>query len=257
MTRSRFAGLPALAAAVVAAAVVWQIAAGRAAGGAALFFPPPSAILAAFARRIADGTLSAAAGITALRVLSGVALAAPAAICLGALAGWSPDVRRTLDPALAAGHAIPKIAALPLFLVALGIGETARVALVAVSAFFPLAINTMAGVAEISPVHFDVARHYGASRARTFRRVVLPGALPLVLVGLRLALTIGLVIAIALELVAADDGLGSWIWRAWQTFSIDDLYAGLLAASLFGIAIQALLAAASRRLVRWRSARSV
>ncbi|HKB70471.1 MAG TPA: ABC transporter permease [Thermoanaerobaculia bacterium] len=257
MTRSRFAGLPALLTAVVVAGVAWQIAARHFSRGAAIFFPPPSAILAALGRRVADGTLPAAAGITAARVLAGVALASPLAIGLGALAGWSVSARRTLDPALAAGHAIPKIAALPLFLVALGIGETARVALVAVSAFFPLAINTMAGVAEISPVHFEVARHYGASRARTFRRVVLPGALPLILVGLRLALTIGLVITIALELVAANDGLGSWIWRAWQTFSIDDLWAGLVAASLFGIAIQALLAAASRRLVRWRPGRTV
>lgn len=257
MKRPRFSGVPALAAALAAGGIAWELSARPSSGGAALFFPAPSVILAAFFRRIADGSLAAAGAATALRVLAGVAIAAPVAIALGALAGWSPAVRRTLDPALAAGHAIPKVAALPLFLVVLGIGESARVALVAVSAFFPLAINTMAGAAEISPVHFEVARHYGASRARTFFRVVLPGALPLILVGLRLALTIGLVIAIALELVAANDGLGSWIWRAWQTFSIDDLWAGLLAASLFGIAIQAAVAFASRRLVRWRPGRSV
>jgi NitT/TauT family transport system permease protein len=255
--RARFSGVATLLVGAGTAAVLWEIVARRLTGGAALFFPPPTAILAAAVRRFADGSLSAAAGTTAARVLAGVALAAPVGIGLGALAGWTPAVRRTLDPALAAGHAVPKIAALPLFLVAFGIGETARVLLVAISAFFPLAINTMAGVAEISPVHFDVARHYGASRAGTFRRVVLPGALPLVLVGLRLALTIALVVAIAIELVAADDGLGAWIWRAWQTFSIEDLWAGLLTASLFGIAIQAGLAVASRRLVRWRTPRTV
>ncbi|HET9793910.1 MAG TPA: ABC transporter permease [Thermoanaerobaculia bacterium] len=255
MNRGRVAGAPAILLAGGAVALFWEIAARRAGGAAAIFFPPPSAILAATVRRFADGGLSRAAATTAARVLVGVGLAAPVGIGLGALAGWSPAVRRTLDPLLAAGHAVPKIAALPLFLVAFGIGESARILLVAVSAFFPLAINTIAGVAEISPVHFEVARHYGASRARTFGRVVLPGALPLVLVGLRLALTLGLVIAIALELVAANDGLGAWIWRAWQTFSIDDLWAGLLTASLFGIAIQAGLELASRRLVRWRRAR--
>jgi len=255
MTRPRFSGAPALAAAAGVVAIAWEVAARRATGSAALFFPAPTLILATALRRIGDGTLSAAAATTAVRVLAGVALAVPAGIGLGALAGWIPAVRRTVDPVLAAGHAVPKIAALPLFLVAFGIGEPARIVLVAVSAFFPLAINTMAVVAEISPVHFEVAKHYGASRASTFRRVVLPGALPLVLVGLRLALTIALVIAIALELVAANDGLGAWIWRAWQTFSIDDLWAGLLTASLFGIAIQGGLALATRRLVRWRRAR--
>jgi NitT/TauT family transport system permease protein len=254
MSRVRLAGTPALLLAAGAGAVLWEFAARRATGSAVLFFPAPTVILANAVRRLGDGTLSAAAGTTAARVLAGVALAAPVGVGLGALAGWTPAVRRTLDPALAAGHAIPKIAALPLFLVAFGIGEPARILLVAVSAFFPLAINTMAGVAGISPVHFDVARHYGASRAGTFRRVVLPGALPMILVGLRLALTIGLVIAIALELVAANDGLGAWIWRAWQTFSIEDLWAGLLTASVFGIVIQAGLARATRRLVRWRPA---
>ena len=101
--------------------------------------------------------------------------------------GFSPRVRVAVDPLVAAAHAIPKIAVLPILMILLGLGEAPKIAVVAAAAFFPLLISTMAGVRQISPIHFEVAHGYGASAPRIFWRVLVPGSLPQILSGTRLA----------------------------------------------------------------------
>ena len=108
---------------------------------------------------------------------------------------------------MAAAHPIPKIAILPLVLIVFGIGETSKIVLIAVAAFFPMLINTMAGC-DIHPRHFEVAKNHGAGPL-VFRRVLWPGSLPLALAGARLALNTALVITVAVELLTARQGLGA------------------------------------------------
>ncbi|HET7452753.1 MAG TPA: ABC transporter permease, partial [Thermoanaerobaculia bacterium] len=203
-----------------------------------------------------DGRLGEAVGTTLLRMSAALAVAGLPAVAIGLVAGWRESARRLVDPFLSAGYAVPKIATLPLFLAVFGIGETSRVLIIAASAFFPLAISALSGARRISLVHFEIARHCGASRWRTFASVVWPGALPSVLTGLRISATLALVMAIAIEFVAASRGIGTLLWRSWQTFAIDDLYVALIAASLLGIVLQALIESASRRLLRWAPDRS-
>lgn len=221
-----------------------------------LFFPPPTRVAAAAVRLIANGTLERHVGATLARLLAGFAIGSVPAVALGTWLGISRRMRQIVDPFLAAAHATPKIAIYPLLLLFFGIGESAMVALVALASFFPLTINTCEGVRHIDPTYFDVARSCGASRVRTLLRVILPASLPMILTGVRLALTLALILTIATEIISARTGLGCLVWISWQTLRTTDLFVALGTASLVGVAIRAGFDRALLRLVPWREGRT-
>ena len=244
-------GLVALLA-VLALLAAWEAWA-RASASSALLFPAPSAVAAALLRLGRSGELLGATAATLGRLFAGLLLGGVPALLLGLFMGWSPRVRAAVDPLVAAAHAVPKIAVFPILMMLLGIGEAPKVALVAAAAFFPLLIDTMSGVRQISPIHFEVARACGASAGRVFRRVLLPGSLPQVLSGLRLSFHAALLITVALEFVAARTGLGATIWLAWQTMRVEDLFAAVAVLALLGAGFNAALARAARLLVPWHA----
>ena len=237
----------------IALAMLWEIWARRSSSFSVLF-PAPSVIAAALFRQAAAGELIRTVGATLGRLTSGFVLGGAPALLLGLAMGFSPRVRAAVDPLVAAAHSIPKIAVLPILMILFGLGEAPKIVVVAAAAFFPLLISTMAGVRQISPIHFEVAHSYGASASRVFWRVLLPGSLPQILSGARIALNSSLLITIALEIVAARNGLGATIWLAWQTFRVEDLYAALLVASLLGVGFNTTLVRLEKRLVPWHSA---
>jgi ABC-type nitrate/sulfonate/bicarbonate transport system permease component len=220
----------------------------------ALFFPAPSAIALTLIRLLTGGELAIHLGATLSRLLLGFALGALPGLLLGLVMGWSARLRAIVDPFVAAAHPIPKIAILPLVMIVLGIGESSRVAVIAITAFFPMLINTVAGVRQIPPIYFEVARNYGAGRRRTLVRVILPGSLPLVLAGARLALNVSLLLTITVELVTAREGLGELIWFAWETLRTEQLYASLVVIATLGIAFNLFIQFLLARLVPWQAA---
>jgi NitT/TauT family transport system permease protein len=246
--------LPAAVVAVILAIWEWR---GRAGGLSALFFPPPSTIILTLGRLLTSGELATHLSATLSRLFVGFALGGLPALILGLVMGWSRRLRLVLDPFIAAAHPIPKIAVLPLIMIIFGIGESSKIVVVAVAVFFPMLINTMAGVRQISPIYFEVAENYGAGLFKVFTRVVVPGGLPLVLTGARLALNTALVLTIAVELVAAQEGLGEMIWFAWQTLRTEELYASLIVISALGISFNLILQRLTARLVPWQVEREV
>jgi NitT/TauT family transport system permease protein len=220
-----------------------------------LFFPPPSAIVGSLAGLATNGELWPHLGATLSRLLVGLVVGGLPGFLLGLAMGWSRRLRGLVDPFIAATHPIPKLAILPLIMIIFGIGEASKVVTVAVATFFPLAINTMAGVRQISPIYFEVAENYGAGALKLFTRVVVPGSLPLVLAGVRLALNIALLITIAVEMVAAREGLGEMIWFAWETLRTEELYASLIVIAVLGIAINSLLQWLAARMLPWQAER--
>ena len=250
----RRAGAGAWPALLVAVALLaaWEAWA-RGTEGSSLLFPAPSVIAAALVRQGRSGELARALAATLGRLVSGFVLGGVPALLLGLVMGYSPRVRAAVDPLVAAAHAVPKIAVLPILMMLLGIGEAPKVVVVAAAAFFPLLIDTMAGVRQISPIHFEAAHAYGASAPRVFWRVLIPGSLPQILSGVRLAFNASLLITIALEIVAARTGLGATIWLAWQTLRVEELYASLAVISLLGVGFNAALARVGRRLVPWHA----
>lgn len=119
-----------------------------------------------------------------------------------------------VDPLVAAFFPIPKVALMPLILLAFGFGEASKIVVVAIGAFFPVIVNTYAGAANIEKIYIDVARNYGASRYVMFTRIVFFGALPMIFSGLRVALAISFIIGTAAEFVAAKSGIGNLIWTS-------------------------------------------
>jgi NitT/TauT family transport system permease protein len=244
--------LPWPAIAVVLAALgAWEFSS-RLGWASPLYFPAPSVIVRTVVRMAATGELEGHLVASVRRLASGVLLGGLPGLALGLLMGWSLRARQQLDPVVAALHPIPKIAMFPLLMILFGLGEAPRVLVIAVAAFFPMTINTMAGVRQISPIHFEVAANYGARRRRVLTGVVLPGSLPLILAGARLALNSALHLTIAVELVASEDGLGAVMWMARETLRTEELYAMLVVVSILGIGMNFALQRLSTRLVPWQ-----
>ena len=218
-----------------------------------LFFPPPSATVRALRRLLSTGRLGENLGATLYRVFVGFGLGAAPGLVLGLVSGWSRQLRAVVDPFIAAAHPIPKVAILPLVMIILGIGESSKLAVVAIACFFPMLINAMAAVREIPPIYFEVAENYGADLRRVFSRVVAPATLPLAMSGVRLSLNTALVLTLAVELVAAQRGLGAMMWLAWETLRTADLYATLTVTAILGIGFNLIVQALERYLIPWHA----
>ncbi|MDB5642905.1 MAG: tauC, partial [Hyphomicrobiales bacterium] len=121
--------------------------------------------------------------------------------------------------------------------------------------FYPIVINSMAGVLEINKIHFDVSRNFGASRWQVFKTVALPGAMPLILTGVRLGIGLGLVLISLAEIVGAKSGLGFMMWNAWEILSVETMYVGLLVIALLGIAFSLAITELERYIVPWKHGR--
>jgi NitT/TauT family transport system permease protein len=216
-----------------------------------LFFPPPSLIFQATLRLISSGELQRNLYPTLIRVFFGFAVGAIPGMMLGLSMGWSSKIRLFVDPFISALYPIPKIAILPLFMLVLGIGELSKVAVVGVGAFFLVLINSMAGVRNIDKIYFEVAENYGARKFKVFTKVVLPGSLPMIFAGMRLALGMSLLLVVAIEFIAANYGLGAMMWLAWETLRTENLYIGVIICALLGLIFTSLLEKVEKYFMPW------
>jgi NitT/TauT family transport system permease protein len=206
-----------------------------------LFLPAPSAIMAALGQMAAEGTLARHLSVTVTRIIAGLAGGATVGLLLGLAMGMSNRLRRVVDPVVAALHPIPRLAFFPLLIVVFGIGEVSKMAAVSLGAFFPMLLNTVAGVRGMNPVHIELGRSFGATRRQMFFHVLLPGSLPLMLTGLRLSSNVAFHATIGVEMVGSRTGIGSLLWLSWQTFRIDHLYAALTIIAALGIGLASLI----------------
>ena len=216
-----------------------------------LFFPAPSSILKTLWQMTTHGDMLVNLGASLERIGWGSIFGIVPGVTIGLAMGWSQRIRKLLDPFIAAIHPIPKVAIFPLIMIVFGIGEVSKIAAIAISAFFPMLINSMAGVRQLNPIYFEVAKNYGSTWWKTFTRIVLPGSLPMILTGARLAINMALVITVSVEMLAATKGLGVLIWFAWETLRTQDLYATLIVIAAVGLALNFLLQEATLHLTRW------
>jgi ABC-type nitrate/sulfonate/bicarbonate transport system permease component len=219
-----------------------------------LFFPAPSVVIETIVRLFGNGELTENLLTTLARLLSGFLLGSLAGLSLGITMGWSAAARQVLDPVIAAVHPVPKISIFPLIMIVFGIGALSKTIVIAIAAFFPMVINTMAGVRQISPIYFEVASNYGARPWQVFRHVILPGSSPMILAGVRLGLNLSLSITTAIELLMGRNGLGAMIWLSWQTLRIEELYAAIFCLAMIGISIRLLVNFLASHLVPWQEA---
>ena len=247
-------GIRATTLAIVATVLLaWELAAARDLI-ATLFFPPPSAWLSELVELWRDGALPVDLLATLRRFGTGMGVGVLGGWVVGVILGVAPRAYRVLDPIVAVVHPLPKLTLYPLLLLVLGFGEAPKVAVIAVTTFFPMFVSTVSGVREVDSGLREVVQSFRAGRLLILRRVVLPSSVPFVLAGLRLALNTGLTVTVAVELITAGDGLGSRVWLSWQTLRTEQLYAVLLVVAGLGVAMNEGLERLGRRIAPWRSA---
>ena len=221
-----------------------------------LFFPAPTSLLPTAQDLIESGQLWRDTRVSMGRVLAGFAIAAIPGVLIGVMmALWWP-LRAMLTPIAASFFAVPKIAILPLVIIIFGIGETSKIAMVAVSVLFLVVLSTMSAVLEVESAYFDVARNAGANPWQQLRTVALPGAMPGIFSGLRLALGFSLLVIVGTEMLAAKDGIGYLIWNSYQTFAIEKMYVGLVVTALLGWALNLVMDEIERVVIPWRASAS-
>ena len=200
------------------------------------FFPPPSEVLRSMQTMLQDGSLATAVASTLQRLCIGFCIGSIAGTAVGLLLGLSSWVRAIIEPWLQLTYPIPKLAIYPLLVLIVGLGEPPIIILLAVTVFYVLAINLIAGVLSIKPVFLDVGRDCGASFAQVVRTVALPASLPHILTGLEIAMGIAYVVLIAAEFVGAKTGLGHVIWLSWQLFDVGPMYVAIATTGVMGYA---------------------
>ena len=211
----------------------WQLAS---ATGAlpALVLPAPSAVLSAAAKLTRSGELPANLLVSALRAFAGLLIGGGLGFLLGLANGVSRWSEALTDSSLQMVRNIPHLALIPLVILWFGIGETAKVFLVALGCFFPIYVNTLHGVRGVDPKLVEMARVYGLRGGRLFRRVVLPGALPAILVGLRYALGVMWLTLIVAETIAATTGVGHMAMQARDFLQVDVVVLAILIYAALG-----------------------
>ncbi|MFG1480015.1 ABC transporter permease [Xanthobacter sp. V4C-4] len=219
-------------------------------------FPPLDVIASAFWRGLTKGTLAADLGISLQR--SGLAFAAAVAVSipLGLFMGQIRAVERALDPILQLFRQTSALALYPVFILLLGLGELSKVFVIFWATSFPLLLSTIGGVKEVEPKLIEMARVYGASRLAVFTRVVLPGALPSIFVGLRLSATMALLMLIASEMIGANQGLGFQVMNAQFNFQIPLMFSAIFMLAVLGLLANYAIVSLQRRLCRWSVASS-
>jgi ABC-type nitrate/sulfonate/bicarbonate transport system permease component len=216
------------------------------------FIPAPSDIAVRFWELAANGELWVHTGVTLYRVFAGYLIGAIPAIAIGLVMAMFKPVRIFFDPLIAALFPIPKVALMPLLLLAFGFGDASKIALVATAVFFPVIVNTYAGAANIDRIYWDVARNYGANSYVLFTRVVFFGALPMIFAGLKIALAVSFVVLVAAEFVASKSGLGYLIWNSWELLQVDYMFVGIVVIGVLGLITAVLFQELESVVIPWK-----
>lgn len=231
--------------------IIWQ-AVGTIFAISKTVLPTPADILLSFQSLLASGELTRHLLVSLTRALIGFFIGAGLGLLFGTVSGLSNLVEQYVDPSLQMLRTVPHLALAPLFILWFGLGETSKVLLIALGAFFPLYVNTLLGIRGVDKKLFDVARILEFSRVKQITKLILPAALPNILLGIRLSLGaawLGLVVS---ELMGASEGIGYLIMDARQFSRTDVVFVGIIIFALGGKIGDSLVRILERKLLKWR-----
>ena len=252
-TRSLSSGLTAASGWIAPALILalWQAASSLGYVSETLL-PSPASVLAAAWRLTRSGELPENIGISFCRAMAGLVVGGGIGLAFGLANGLSKLSKSFSDSTLQMVRNIPHLALIPLVIVWFGIDEGAKLFLVALGVFFPIYVNTMHGVRSVDPQLIEMAQSYGMGRAALFRRVVLPGALPSIFVGLRFALGVMWLTLIVAETIAAQSGVGYMAMQAREFMMTDVVVLSILIYALLGKLADVVVRALERIFLPWR-----
>jgi len=221
-----------------------------------ILLPPPTQVALAFVDMTLSGALQHHLAASLQRVLVGFAIAASFGLVLGIGIGLSRTLNRLTDLFLQLVKPIPPIAWIPLSILWFGIDESSKIFIIFLGAFFPVLVNTIDGVRQTDPRFVELARVLEVGRTRFIAQVVLPGALPAIMTGMRVGLMVAWMCVVAAELIAASSGVGFLIMDARLMSQTDQVLVGMITIGVMGKLLDMLLKQLEIRLITWRTAYS-
>jgi ABC-type nitrate/sulfonate/bicarbonate transport system permease component len=230
---------------------LWQLA-GSSGWINPLFLPAPSAIALAIYKLALSGALWHHMSVSIMRIGTGWILGTIAGIIVGFRIGLSSIARGVGITFISALFPIPKIALLPLLILWLGIGEEPKIATIALGVFFSTAISVYSGVDSVPRNLIRMAQSFNVPFPTIVRRVIWPGALPSILAGFRITASVALLLVVSAEMIGAEFGIGAFVLQAGNLMQTDQLLAGVVILSLFGLAVGRLINMLETRLLHWR-----
>lgn len=214
-------------------------------------WPPVTQILRSLAAGMASGELPQVFLSSLWRMAVGLALGALVAVVLGLLMATLRWVNAALDPLVELLRPIPMPAIVPPLILLLGIDDAMKVFAVAFATFFPMLVNTVAGVRAVDAVALDVARTLQVGRARTLARVVLPAAMPYIMAGFRTSLALALIVTVVAEMIAGSQGIGFHVMTMQYAMRAGDMYATIFLLAAVGYVLNAAVLVLERRVLHW------
>ena len=218
------------------------------------FLPSPRAVVSSFIELSASGELWMHVRVSTLRALAGFAVGGGLGLLLGLLTGSLHWAETLLDTTIQMVRNIPPLALIPLVILWFGIDESAKLFLVALGVFFPVYINTFHGIRSVDRGLLEMGRTYGLSGWALYREIILPGALPSILVGVRFSLGLMWVILIVAETISARSGIGYMTMNAREFLQTDIVLVGILLYALLGKVADVLAKSLEHVLLRWHPA---
>jgi len=251
LTRERWTAIRRPLTTLVAILAAWEILA-RTVLTNRLFFAAPSEVAQAAARLWETGELQLHIAVSFSELIYGVLLAIVIGTAIGVVVGISQRVQAYTEIYITALYATPLVAVTPLLILWLGIGIGSKVAVVFLTAVFPILINTVSGVRATEALLIEVAQSFCATRRQIVMKVMLPSALPFILTGIRLGIGRGIVGVVVGELFGSQAGLGFLIYTSGQTFDVPTLFVGIVTLALAGVGLTFAAELVERHALRWR-----
>jgi NitT/TauT family transport system permease protein len=217
-----------------------------------LTLPRPSDVLATMIELFKSGLLFKHLVPSTIRLIIGAFIGISVGITIGTLIGLFSYIRSGLVPVIAAIFPIPKIALLPLFVIWFGIGEGSKYALIALGSFTPTVVATYGAVDNVDRTLIRMGQSFGLNWISIVYKIVLPGAMPGILSGLRISLAIAIILLVAAEMLGAEYGIGAYILEAGSLYDLERLFAGVTILSVLGITVNVLVNILEKKILKWR-----
>ncbi|WP_371379717.1 ABC transporter permease [Sporomusa aerivorans] len=214
--------------------------------------PPFSEVMIRWGQMFISGEMFLNFYVSILRVLAGFLIGIGIAIPLGVFMGWYKGFEETVDPLLQACRSSSAIAIYPLFLLIFGIGEQAKIAIISWGTIWPTLLSTITGVRQSDPLLIKSARSMGASGLTLLTKVIVPGAVPNIVTGIRLSAAHSLLVLVVAEMIGAHAGLGYSIFYFEEHYAIREMYAMLLTIAVLGLIVNYILKYIEKRLTAWK-----
>lgn len=231
--------------------VLWQLA-GNAGLISAEFLPTPLSIARAFGDLLVTGEFTHHLGVSMGRAAIGFLIGGVLGLLFGVVTGLFRTVEYVLDPSVQVLRLVPHLAIAPLIILWFGFGEVSKVVIIMTGSFFPLYVNTFMGIRNVDNKLFEVARVLGFSPYQKLRRLIIPAALPGILLGLRLSMAVAWIGLVVAELIGSQSGIGFLINEAKQNSNTEIVFVGIIIFAIVGKLIDSLFRIIERKFLFWR-----